>query len=555
MSKEELEQPIYLINFEEYLRPKQPHKSTALQCFDKPIKPESQFFKIYKRLKFVRWLRESRSKLSKKLEQVPLPRFLNFLRERNDDGLCKPKTGFEIYCEMSSIHGFHLFVGAKTWQRVLWWIFICIAVVLSLLVLIMSYGRSAETPTIRYIESIMQPSGERSIPFPALTICDSNRISKRSLFSKAREWDVTSKLLQKLPWLPKRNLGQVNESMINTLSWLNFTWSEVLEQLSPQLCETQLLTCLWQGETQSCKDLFATTWSYSEGRCCSFMGQPKCSLTSCQSAKGLTIRLATKLEDYGSSSAVTAGFHFFIHEAGTTVDATHNASFYQKQQSHLMLKPYETHASSYIASLPIEQRRCYLPNERKMFQFSIYSQDNCVAECRSARIFEKCGCVPPYMPSRWYWSQCPVGQYKCVQDQDLSWDELQSHCNCLPPCQFYRYDVHSDVTNLDASQSMTNVNNDGFFQNFNASDELVVHIYFDSLSAEQLRLDVYENWLTFIGTFGGITGLFMGCSFVSVFELVFFVCVRPTCNWLLRQRVRYRLRRRRRQIEQAANGN
>ncbi|KAH8263085.1 hypothetical protein KR044_004242, partial [Drosophila immigrans] len=544
MSKEEPQHSIYLINFEEYLRPKQPHKSTALQCFDKPQKPQSKFNKVYKRLKIIRWQREIRVKLSKKLEQVPLPRFLNFLRERNDDGLCKPKTGFEIYCEMSSIHGFHLFVGAKTWQRVLWWIFICVAVLLSLLVLIMSYGMSADTPTIRYIESMMHPSTEHPIPFPAVTICDLNRISKKRLLNKALEWHAASESLLKLPWLTNHNLSPVTESELNTLSLLNSTWSQLLEQLSPQLCESQLMGCMWRGKSQRCNDLFTTTWSHSEGRCCSLREQPKCSLASCQLAKGLTVRLATRLQDYGSSLAATSGFQLFVHETGTTVGATTQRIFLPRAtESHLMLRPYATHATAYVGNLPIEQRRCYLPNEREMFHFSNYSQDNCVAECRSARIHQNCGCVHPHMPSRWHWTQCRVKQLNCMREQgeDLLWDELQSYCNCLPPCQFYRYDVLSDVANLAANQTMTN--------NFNAADELVVHIYFDSLSAEQLRLDVYENWLTFIGkyrTFGGITGLFMGCSFVSVFELVFFVCVRPTCNWLLRQRVRYRLRRRRR---------
>lgn len=37
--------------------------------------------------------------------------------------------------------------------------------------------------------------------------------------------------------------------------------------------------------------------------------------------------------------------------------------------------------------------------------------------------------------------------------------------------------------------------------NFNASDEVVIHINLDSLGFEQLRLDVYQNWLTFLGMY------------------------------------------------------
>ncbi|XP_034473934.1 pickpocket protein 11 [Drosophila innubila] len=497
MSIKNPEQLIYLINFEDYLRPKRPHKSTPLQCFDNPKKSKTKCYKLYKRLKLVRWLQEMQTKLSKRLEQVPLPGFLGFLRERNDDGLCKPKTGFEIYCEMSSIHGFHLFVGAKTWQRVLWWIFICTALILSLLVVIMSHGMTANTPTIRLIESMMQPRAEQSIPFPAVTICSLNRVAKRRLLIKAKEWNVEKETLQQLPWLTSRRLDPINATLLSSLSLGNSTWSQLLEQLSPQLCESQLLDCKWQGQNQSCNELFATTWSVSEGRCCSFRSQPKNALF----LKGLTIRLAAMLEDYGSTLAVTAGFQLLIHEAESTIDAATQRVFLPRgTESQLMVKAFRTHASSYLGNLPIDKRRCYLTHERKMFHFSNYSQDNCLAECRSARIYQICGCVHPHMPSRRDWPLCQVEQFKCLQEQNFSWKDLQMNCNCLPTCQFSRYEVHSDVANLDATHPMPYTNN-GFFNNLNVSDDLILHIYFDSMSAEQLRLDVFENWLTFIGKY------------------------------------------------------
>lgn len=193
------EEPIYLINFEEYLRPRNPEKSRPLQCLDAPLKRQSKCWRLYQRLKILRWLRTIRLNVSNKLDDVPLPRFLSFLRARNDDGLCKPKTGFEIYCEMSSIHSFNQFVGAKTWQRVLWWLFICLAVFLAGLVLIMSYSKTADTPTVRFIESMMRPSSVRQVPFPAITICSLNRASQRSILSKAKEWQVTEQVLQQLP--------------------------------------------------------------------------------------------------------------------------------------------------------------------------------------------------------------------------------------------------------------------------------------------------------------------------------------------------------------------
>lgn len=413
------EEVIYLINFEEYLRPRNPEKSRPLQCFEAPLKRKNKYCQLYKRLKIVRWLRTIRLKVCNKLDEVPLPRFLSFLRARNDDdGLCKPKTGFEIYCEMSSIHGFHQFVGAKTWQRVLWWIFICLAVFLADLVLIMSYSRTADTPTVRLIESMMKPSPERPLPFPAITICSLNRASQRKILTKSKEWHVTEQVIQQLPWLTSRRLGPVNQTGLAHLSLVNSTWAELLEELSPKLCEEQLISCKWLGRTQSCQKLFLTTWSYTEGRCCSFKIQAMCSITSCNSAKGLSLRLATNQQDYGSATSSIAGFQLLIHDSHSEISfATQRVVLPTATESHLLVKPFATYASAYLANLEVKKRRCYLPEEPKLFYFSHYTQQNCMAECYSGIIYQICGCVHPHMTKGINWPICNIENFQCLQEQ------------------------------------------------------------------------------------------------------------------------------------------
>lgn len=41
----------------------------------------------------------------------------------------------------------------------------------------------------------------------------------------------------------------------------------------------------------------------------------------------------------------------------------------------------------------------------------------------------------------------------------------------------------------------------------------------------------------------------MGYSFVSGFELIFFVFVRPACNWLTKKQIRYRIKKRQRKAQ------
>lgn len=89
-----------------------------------------------------------------------------------------------------------------------------------------------------------------------------------------------------------------------------------------------------------------------------------------------------------------------------------------------------------------------------------------------------------------------------------------------------------------------------YSRGINVTQPILLRVFFGELHAERLRLDVYENWLSFIGTFGGITGLYMGYSLLSGFELIFLVFVRPACNWLTKKQIKYRKEKRQKKLRQ-----
>ncbi|XP_020800501.1 pickpocket protein 11 [Drosophila serrata] len=501
--------PTYLVNFENYLKPKKLNQCQSLQHFEKPKGRISYLTRSLKRLKLLRWYYS----LSKSFGQLPLPRFLGFLRARKDDGLCKRKTGFEIYCEMASIHGFHIFVGAKTWQRILWWLLICTAVLLSFIIVIMSLSMSREAPTIHFIDTMMKPTSE--VSFPAVTICGLNKISKERLLAKSREY--------------------LNSSIAEKLSHRNASWLRLLEDLSPSICE-QVKSCQWENRLENCGEKLHPIWTPDQRLCCSFNYQQ----LRFYSSLGLSVVLSSDNRDFGSSSTASAGFEILIHESHEIPSGfTPKLHVPSRSEAHLMVRPFVNRLTESLDSIDLDKRACYLPKERSLFNFSVYSQGNCLAECRSEGIFRSCGCIPPNSPGRNGWTLCDLQQIQCTINYDNAdrINEEQKICKCLPPCQFHRYEFQGDIRLL---KEMTN-NSIGDSSQI-SPNEVRLRIYYDTPIAEEQVLDIYENWLTFIGTFGGITGLFMGCSFVSVFELVFFTCVRPTCNWLTRQQILWRRR-------------
>ncbi|KAH8413167.1 hypothetical protein KR009_008632 [Drosophila setifemur] len=477
--KEESPPPMYLVTWENYLRPKHPSRSHPLQRFQRPVGRVSNITRNLRRLKLLRWYR----KLSKGFRQLPLPRFLGFLRARNDDGHCKRKTGFEIYCEMASIHGFHIFVGAKTWQRIFWWVLICTAVLLSLSIVIMSMSMNQDTPVDRFIDTMMKPTSE--VPFPAVTICGLHMYSK-----------------------PK---PKMNSTFTGKLA--------LKDDLTPSICQ-QITSCHWENNYRNCSEKLKPIWTLDHRFCCSFNYKQK--TFSSQLGVGLVL------------IPTSAGFEVLVHESyETPSNATSRLHVPSGSETHIMVRPFINRVTRNLASIPVYKRGCFLPEERHLFSFSVYNQSKCLSECRTEKIFKSVGCNYPHDK-----------KIRCVKyfGSDELIKEEEKNCPCLPPCQFNRFEFRSDIR---FTSKMPN-NSIGNSSSQNRPGDVYLRVYYDSPIAEGLVLDVYENWMTFIGTFGGITGLFMGCSFVSVFELIFFACVRPTCNWVTRQQILWRRRRQQR---------
>ncbi|XP_037808930.1 pickpocket protein 11-like [Lucilia sericata] len=521
------------------------------------------------------------------LGSIQLPAFLAFLKARNDDGLCKRKSGFEIYCEMASIHGFINFVGATTWQRAFWFLVVLTAVVMSGFILLLSHFMNTNTPTILYSESTQYPTW--SIPFPAVTICNLNRISKRRAEYLAQKFEKTSNM--SIPELNdyfnsalatafnlKATTGD-QKTLTALLKLNNYSLPQLLNELTPN-CENELLRCKWQGHFIRCKHLFQKIQT-AYGSCCSFNYKALQKTTnkrtdyvknhyleystSCGYKTGLSVLLDPHLENYKASLTLSPGFLVLIHDSHDFADTSSLKRIIQPSTfNKIHVLPQQTHATSYIARESLHKRKCYLPWERPMYYFGSYSQVNCLAECRSLKLYQKCKCSLANWPRKDNWTVCGLEESKCylklkglisallVAEINLSKNHHigdQFMCDCYPLCDFNMYSISMDSGRLMRKYSLTDLR---FFKDINTTNHILLHVFFGELYAERLRLDVYENWLSFIGTFGGITGLYMGYSFVSGFELIFFVFVRPACNWLTKKQIRYRIKKRQQKAQKEA---
>lgn len=190
-------------------------------------------------------------------------------------------------------------------------------------------------------------------------------------------------------------------------------------------CSSQLLRCKWKGRLQKCEDLFRPL-PLPEGICCAFNYHALSSensdeihhTSSCGAQNGLTLLLNPEIDDYGGASSLFKGFEVFINDVATHPNERSSEKHFIPAQTEatLSITPSATYATEYLLSETIRVRRCYFKAERKLEFFKSYSQSNCLLECRSKRMYKKCGCVPWNWPKRDYWTFCDLNQAECVQN-------------------------------------------------------------------------------------------------------------------------------------------
>ncbi|XP_061401412.1 pickpocket protein 11-like, partial [Musca vetustissima] len=424
---------------------------------------------------------------------LKLPKFLSFLRARNDDGLCKRKSGFEIYCEMASIHGFINFVGSTTAQRAFWCFVIFVAIAMSGFILLLSHLMNTNTPTILYTESTQFPTW--IIPFPAVTICNMNLMSKTKVNIMAERFQRNSNLtkpqlirLFRLVFYATQTIKATNEEYHQLdllLQRNNITLFELQDEIAPN-CETLLQRCKWKGSHERCQNIFQKVPTLS-GMCCSFnahMGKLKYDkgvdfqsneeyTTSCGAQTGLTVLINPDLEDYHLTQRKIAGLKVFIRDAYDFTNTNGLESIITPGAvKYIRITPQQTRSTDYISSLNLPSRRCYLPNERKLFHFRSYSQVNCLMECRSQKLYEKCRCTLPYWPKREKWPYCGLKERECVLKYKVLYSSvLQTEradyknnyyaehviCDCYPLCDFNMYSTFEDSGKLNREYSLTDL--------------------------------------------------------------------------------------------------
>ncbi|CAD6996199.1 unnamed protein product [Ceratitis capitata] len=211
----------------------------------------------------------------------------------------------------------------------------------------------------------------------------------------------------------------------------------------------------------------------------------------------------------------------------------------------IAVKPNMITTSSGIAEYPPQRRQCFLENERRLRFFKVYTQSNCVLECLTNLTLAKCGCVKFSMPRTLEMPICAENKIFCydrAEDILLMREFRQglkefplnylgtTECNCLPACTSLVYNTEISHGNFDLEDMLKATADTSFYEDFPGSQMSRLSVYFKEHQFITSKRSELYGITDFLANCGGIFGLFMGFSILSLVELLYHISLRLWSN-------------------------
>ncbi|XP_065087331.1 sodium channel protein Nach-like [Ochlerotatus camptorhynchus] len=484
---------------------------------------------------------------------IPRPVFLRWF-----------KSQLKELCQATALHGYSQIVreGYTPLERAIWIFSVSSAFITATVLLWISWTWNAETPTVTVIESTNYATW--NVPFPAVTICNLNKIH----YGNALKWaekmirpDNLSaeqlvrdfRLLLHINGLAESKTSEYN-ALHNLMLLNNLEVPQLMGEFAPS-CSSMFERCMWKGTQWRCDNLFQIV-NTTEGLCCSFNyygtrsnnylkkisasipTEPR-RVTASGYQTGLSLILNPDVENYHTTDIATTGFKFLIHNPFDYPDENAETKIVgSNMEAFISILPRETYTTEDAFTLNPVDRNCYAYNEIRMNTMQRYSFVNCMVECRTEHIYKMCQCVPYNLPNNGTYRNCEMIDMPCLLDyhelystaipvMNLSvtkvMEKVPMVCDCLPSCEMVQYPVEMSYGFLNREYSYNSL---AFFKDIELVNQTAVHIYFNDLVSTRFRKDIYQNWLGVLASFGGILGLFLGFSIITAFEVVYFFSIR-----------------------------
>ncbi|KAH8269646.1 hypothetical protein KR018_011377 [Drosophila ironensis] len=410
------------------------------------------------------------------------------------------------------------------------------------------------------------------MPFPAITICNMNQVQK-SLVANYPEGSNENALLKVLCDSDSWQSSQLDEELklINTAGNTLRISDFVANHSQP--CERMLLYCRFSAVVHNCTHMFQQIMT-DEGLCCVFNFEPPeylyrpfaktgrnltngigleavqwdpesgypdqmppsfypSTASGTGISLGFTAILDAQMSEYFCSSTNGPGFKVFFHnpvEAPMVKEAGLITAI--GYETNYRMEMVRAEAVAAIRSISREGRQCLFKNEKELIFYKIYTRSNCENECTSAYLYDSCGCIPYDYPQIYSnASTCSMQETTCVRralraSVRPSW--VKCRRQCLPSCFDLNYLASGFAFPLAVNDfQLANSLVEGINKSYLSENIAVINVYYRESVYYGNMKNAYVGLTEFLSNIGGVMGLFMGFSVISLAELLYFLILKP----------------------------
>lgn len=251
---------------------------------------------------------------------------------------------------------------------------------------------------------------------------------------------------------------------------------------------------------------------------------------------GLTLIMNADVANYYCSSTSSSGFKVLLHSPIETPKMANFGFFVSPgMETKVVISPKISEASDLIRKVPIKQRQCIFANEANLSYYKIYSKNNCEMECSSKTTEELCGCTLYFMPRKFnngskICNRKKAPCYESVLYKIAHSSEEKYSCNyCLPACFEINYGREISSSKLGTGGFITAETISSHDVNYIRDNLAIIHIFFIENAYGGFTKSELIGFTEFLSNTGGLLGLFMGFSVISLIELIYFLSLRPYC--------------------------
>lgn len=225
-------------------------------------------------------------------------------------------------------------------------------------------------------------------------------------------------------------------------------------------------------------------------------------------------------------------------------------NFYRIPMLHdivMSVHPNIMNSNEQLDSIELEKRQCanVKKDNRQLHTLKKYTQRNCQLDELLYRQNDSCNCVAYWIPRLYNHTICRSAKdLKCIEpiESDAvikNWNGSQISFNCLPACRSISYDAEISMAEYELDEYEFQTKNKQPSGRKDILRSRVLITFKDDQFLASRRAEMYTK-IDFIANCGGILGLFMGFSILSIVEMVYFSTLRIGCSLRKRRQVKKR---------------